>query len=137
MACFRFHIDCAASLELFSNNLGDRLPIKLGPNETRAIAFVSSMLAFDFVSEDEKKLINAARRSIRVGRFQKLPREINKLLKKVKDESINRIDQFHSLIKILSTYPLLENGDIEMRDEVEKPLKENLLPEIIISESFS
>lgn len=124
-------------LELFSNNLGDRLPIKLGPNETRAIAFVSSMLAFDFVSEDEKKLINAARRSIRVGRFQKLPREINKLLKKVKDESINRIDQFHSLIKILSTYPLLENGDIEMRDEVEKPLKENLLPEIIISESFS
>lgn len=124
-------------LELFIKNLGDRALIKLGPNETRAIAFVSAMLSFDFINEDEKKIINAARQAIRVGRFQKLPREINKLLKKVKDENINRVDQFHGLIKILSSYPLLENEYSELPELDEKPIKESHLPEIIISESFN
>ena len=124
-------------LELFVKSLGDRALIKLGPNETRAIAFASAMLAYDFVNEEEKKVINAARQSIRVGRFQKLPREINKLLKKVKEEKINNIDQFHGLMKILSSYPLLESEEMETNEPEEKPIKESQLPEIIISESFS
>jgi ERCC4-related helicase/HKD family nuclease len=123
-------------LEFFLKNLGEKALIKLGPNDTRAIAFVGAMLAFDFVNEDEKKIINAARQSIRVGRFQKLPREINKLLKKVKDDKINRVDQFHSLMKILTSYPLMENGEIGMATNAE-PVKEGQMPEIIISESFS
>jgi len=124
-------------LELFVKSLGDRVLIKLGPNETRAIAFVSAMLTYDFVNDEEKKVINSARQSIRVGRFQKLPREINKLLKKVKEEKINNIDQFHGLMKILASYPLLESENTETPETEEKPIKESQLPEIIISESFS
>lgn len=124
-------------LEMFVKNLGDRALIKLGPNETRAIAFVAAMLSFDFINEEEKKRINAARQAIRVGRFQKLPREINKLLKKVKEEKTNRVDQFHVLMKTLSSYPLLENGVDEPTEIVDQPVRERQSPEIIISESFN
>jgi superfamily II DNA/RNA helicase/HKD family nuclease len=124
-------------LAILVGNLGEKALIKLGPNETRAIAFVGTMLSFDFVSENERKQINSARDAIKVGRFQKLPREINKLLKKVKSERIKPIDQFHALIKVLGGYPLLESSDGNSGDAINTPLTETQIPEIIISESFS
>jgi superfamily II DNA or RNA helicase len=125
-------------LEMFVKSLGEKTLVKLGPNETRAIAFASAMLNFEFVNHEEKRLILAGRDAIRVGKFQKLPREVNKLLKKVQEEKINRIDQFHALMKIFANYPLLENiEEPHLQEEILKSDKETGLPEIIISESFN
>ena len=123
--------------DLVAKSLGERTLLKLGPNETRAIAFAGTMLAFDFINEEEKKIINAARQAIRVGRFQKLPREINKHLKSAKDNNLNRVDRLQGLMKILSTYPLLDSVEEKVENIKRMPLKESQLPEIIISESFT
>lgn len=121
--------------EIFVKSLGDRASVKLGPNEKNAVAFVNTMLMYDFVSDEEKELVEQTKLSIRRGRFQKLPREINKLIKKVKQEKTNRVDQFHLLMSILRNYPIHVNGngtDLELT----KPAKSSEFPEIIISESF-
>ena len=83
------------------------------------------------------------------GKFQKLPREINKLAKERKAQSdearknpnikpMSKVDAFQRLIKILKAYPLL---DVLREDEQEvKPKKIETkynAPQIIISESFA
>jgi superfamily II DNA or RNA helicase/HKD family nuclease len=50
-----------------------------GPNEKKALAYLDGFLSFPFASEQEKKLIKAAKLSVKLGKFQKLQRDINKL----------------------------------------------------------
>jgi superfamily II DNA or RNA helicase len=126
----------AFKTEMFIKSLGDRASVKLGPNEKNAIAFIGSVTAFDFVTDEERKLLDLTKLAIRRGRFQKLPREINKLLKKIKQEKINRVDQFHLLMKIVKSYPISIQEQDDGEGEV-RPIKRSELPEIIISESFS
>ena len=115
-------------------NLGDLGAVKLGPNEKRAIKFISDQSKQEFVSVDDKELIELAKLSIKRGKFQKLPREVNKLLKSLKESKLTRYEVFESLIKILKNYPL---EDISKETKPTKKVKVSNTPNIILSESFS
>lgn len=110
---------------------------KLGPNEKKALAFVNHFNHLDFVSDGEKEIIGLAKEAIRIGKFQKLPREINRLLKAIKVEAdIKPAEQLDRLLKILNTYPLMEIKENEENKSKSKKRLNTGLPEIIISESF-
>jgi ERCC4-related helicase len=115
-------------------NLGDIAPIKLGPNEKRAIAFISHNSELEFVANDEKQYLEDAKTAIKKGRFQKLPREINQLMKSSKNSEKKIVDIFVSLISIIKKYPVGENKYIEQISNLPKKVE---LPKIILSESFS
>ena len=111
---------------------------KLGPNEKKALAYINKFNFLDFVGEEEKEAIKLSGQSIRVGKFQKLPREINKLIKKVKEEKITTAEQLDQLIAIIKKYPLGEvRYEKVTNNSKETKKKLNKLPEIIISESFN
>ena len=92
----------------------------------------------DFVNELEKELLIAANTAIRRGRFQKLPREINKMIKETETANADKFSKFKKLMRILQSFPLLE---AELDTYEEAPGKTKSLntnhPSIIISESFS
>jgi hypothetical protein len=115
-------------------NLGDLGAVKLGPNEKRAIKFINDQSKQEFVSVDDKELIELAKLSIKRGKFQKLPREVNKLLKSLKESKLTRSEVFESLIKILKSYPL---EDVSKETKATKKAQINNTPNIILSESFS
>lgn len=108
-----------------------------GPNEKRALAYLDGFLTFPFASDDEKDLIKAAKKAVKLGKFQKLQREINALKRNAKKDKINPVDLLDALLRILGKYP------IEIKDsESASPIVtvksfEKLKPEIIISESYS
>lgn len=117
--------------------LGEKGSVKLGPNEQRAIAFVNDCYRQEFANDLEKDVLNAAKMAIRNGRFQKLPREINKLIKEANKGNFKRIERFSNLMDILKTYPLLEK-DLDEPEVIKRPKKnaKKNTPQIIISESF-
>lgn len=117
-------------------NLGDLGAVKLGPNEKRAIKFLDDSAKQEFAAKDDKEIIDLAKLAIKRGKFQKLPREINKLLKTAKESKQTRSEVFEMLIKILATYPL---EDIAKETTVKKSKKTPIssAPTIILSESFS
>ncbi len=133
-------INCAlqsfATIESITN-LGDKANVKLGPNESKAISFIENQLAQEFVNNEDKDLINAAATAIRRGRFQKLPREINKLIKEAMAKKPSRLEVFKSIIIILKSYPLLETETEEYEKQPVKRITKNEKPNIILSESFS
>ncbi|MCB9232106.1 MAG: helicase [Bacteroidia bacterium] len=121
--------------------LGEKISVQLGPNDSRAISFIGNAFRHEFANEMEKEILIAAKAAIRKGKFQKLPRQVNQLIKQVQKENLKRAESFARLIDILNAYPLL-NGSME--DEEQQPDKhrskkelKRTLPRIIISESFS
>jgi hypothetical protein len=125
------------------SNLGDKASVKLGPNEQRAMAFISKFIASDLGNDHENDIMEAAKSAIRKGKFQKLHREIIKLIKSEQKAGTKLNDVFSLLIKILKSYPLLESveeGQNQQPDKNKpKPMVTNLndFPRIIISESFT
>lgn len=119
--------------------LGEKITVKLGPNETRAIAFIGNAARQEFASELEKEILLAAKGAIRKGKFQKMPRQINKLIKVTKEEKLTRSDSFSRLMKILKGYPLLNGAGDESEVTPQRSKKQRVKaePQIIISESFS
>lgn len=117
--------------------LGLRAAIKLGPNDQRAIAFLNDMMKQEFPNGLEKETMASAKHAIKIGRFQKLPREINKLLKQAKEQRIERPILHQKLMRILKPYPLLEQQEWDASIEAARSfVDEKNLPQIIISESF-
>lgn len=120
-------------------NLGDKAIVKLGPNESRAKKYIKDQALKEFATDDDKELINAAATSINRGKFQKLPREINKLIKLAASTKPSSLETYKSVINVLKSYPLLET--ISESDEKEKVVSRRIIktdkPVIILSESFS
>lgn len=117
--------------------LGVRSAIKLGPNDQRAIGFLNDMMKQEFTNELEKATMESAKHAIKIGRFQKLPRELNKLLKQAKEQRIAREILHQKLMRILKYYPLLEQQEAAPATEVDRRfVDEKNMPQIIISESF-
>lgn len=121
------------------NALGDKANVKLGPNETKAVTFINDLMKLDFVNDLEKEMIIAAKSAIRRGRFQKLPREINKVLKETQVQKLSGIDRFKKVMRVLQSFPLLEAEleDNETEQSAKKKASAEKEPNIIISESFS
>lgn len=120
--------------ELVGNKVVDTTQ---GPNEKKALAFLSGFFKFDFISKDDQKLIKAAQNAIELGKFQNLQRDINKLQKNTKQVRLKPMDLVEALMKIINAYPLDEESLKEEKPILTLKSFEKLKPEIIISESFS
>ncbi len=107
-----------------------------GPNEKKALKYLDGFLSIPFITEVEKDKIKAAKTAIKLGRFQKLQREINKLKRDTKKTKVTAIDLVDTLIRIIDQYPI--NSMInEDRPAITIKSFEQLKPAIIISESFA
>lgn len=108
-----------------------------GPNEKKALAYLDGFLSFPFASDEEKKLIKAAKQAIKLGKFQKLQRDVNKLKRDTKVTKLKAVDLLDAMIKIINLYPVQQADTMEERPTVTIRSYEKLKPEIIISESFA
>ncbi len=108
-----------------------------GPNEKKALAYLDGFLTFPFASDEEKQLIKAAKQAIKLGKFQKLQRDVNKLKRDTKVTKLKAVDLMDAMIKIINLYPVQQADTMEERPTVTIRSYEKLKPEIIISESFA
>jgi len=108
-----------------------------GPNEKKALAYLDGFLSFPFVSEDEKLKIKAAKQAVKLGRLQKLQRDINALKRNVKKAPLPPVELLDALLKIINNYPLETADNSDVRPTVSVRSSNKLKPEIIISESYS
>lgn len=108
-----------------------------GPNEKKALAYLDGFLSFPFASDQEKKLIKAAKQAIKLGKFQKLQRDVNKLKRDTKTTKLKAVDLLDAMVKIINLYPVLQADTMEDRPTITIRSYEKLKPEIIISESFA
>ena len=108
-----------------------------GPNEKKALAYLDGFLKFQFLSTEETDLIKAAKQAIKLGKFQKLQREINTLQRNVKKSPLKPVDLAEAMLQIIEKYPLDTEDNPENRPTVTIRSYEKLKPEIIISESYS
>ena len=107
-----------------------------GPHEKKALAFLDAFLHLPITGEQERFTIKAAKTAIRLARFQKLQRDINRLQTAIKKKKMTNVELLDAVLNIVNKYPL-DNMD----EAVPKPatqVEENILePDIIISESFA
>lgn len=109
-----------------------------GPNEKKAIAYLDGFLSIPNITDHEKDLINKAKRAITTGRFQNLQRDVNKMKNATKKTPIKPVVLLEQIIKLVSEYPLEHIPNINTENQIEKiKMKINVMPEIIISESFN
>jgi len=107
-----------------------------GPNEKKALAYLDGFLTLPFASDEDKSMIRAAKNAVKLGKFQKLQRDINKLKKDAKTQGLKPVELLDAMIKVISNYPI-DNDALEDRPTVTIRSFEDLKPEIIISESFA
>ncbi len=107
-----------------------------GPNEKRALKYLDGFLSIPFVTETEKDKIKAAKTAIKMGKFQKLQREVNKLKRDTTKIKLKPVELVDALLRIIDSYPLAsmmqeDNPAISIRNF------DKYKPEIIISQSFA
>ncbi len=107
-----------------------------GPREKAALAYLDSVLKFQFINSVEVLKIKSAKQAIKLRKFQKLQREINKFTRSIKKTSITLIAILDGIIKIIDQYPLDWENFEEITPIVSIKTYEQIKPEIIISESF-
>ncbi len=109
--------------------------VKQGPNEKRAREFVDGFLAFDFISDEERRLIRLTKLALARARYASLQREINKLHRDTKKVKVTPAVLADQLFGILREYKLedMENQGVGTTEAIRRAETE---PEIIITESF-
>ena len=108
-----------------------------GPNEKKALAYLDGFLNLPFISVEESNLIKAAKQAIKLGKYQKLQRDVNALKKNVKKTPLKPVELLDAVLKIIAMYPIESTDNTDNRPTVTIKSLHNLRPEIIISESFS
>lgn len=110
----------------------------LTSQQRQAINYIKAMLNCEHVSEEEKQVLATAIDTIKIGKFQGLPRDINKLQKQATKENIKIPDQLKFLMKIISKYTpdLKTEDDQDPRTETDQPKLADDVPKIIISQSY-
>jgi superfamily II DNA or RNA helicase len=109
--------------------------MRQGPNEKRARDFVDGFLAFDFISDEERRLIRLAKQALARARYVGLQRAINKLhsdTKKVKVTSAVLADKLFDILKEYNLESMESQGvgaDLPTKSAA-------TAPEIILTESF-
>ena len=108
---------------------------KQGPNEKRALTYLDGFLAFDFVSDDERRLIRLAKLAVSRARYASLQREINTLQRDTKKVKVTPAALADKLFDILKTYKLeeMESQGVSTPDSMPRV---ETAPEIILTESF-
>lgn len=137
------HLQVQLAVEDFARKIEEEKARQLkadtskGPNEKKALAFLDAFQNLDITSKSEQQKILLAKEAIRIGKFQNLHRDINKLERANKKKPVKPVILLEKLQNIISKYKI---EDVEVDEQREKQLKLNfseLNPEIIISESFS
>lgn len=108
-----------------------------GPNEKKALVYLDGFLNLPFISTDESNKIKAAKQAIKLGRYQKLQRDVNALKRNVKKAPLKAVELLDALLRIIALYPIEANDNTDSRPTVTIKSLHKLHPEIIISESFS
>jgi superfamily II DNA/RNA helicase len=139
---FNHHTQVKDAINLFANKLEEekskerKIDTTQGPNEKRALSFLDALTNMQLANSEEKDLLHNAKTAIRLGKFQQLQRDVNKLDKAIKAAPLKPASLFEEVIKILRKYPLqIVEDDIMIALTPIFNLKE-FKPEIIISESF-
>ncbi len=107
-----------------------------GPHEKKALAFLDAFLHLPITGEQDRFKIKAAKTAIRLAKFQKLQRAINRLQQAIKKKKITNVELLDALLNIINKYPLDQVEETAPKQTTQA--EENVLePEIIISESFA
>jgi len=108
---------------------------KQGPNEKRARDFVDGFLAFDFISDEERRLIRLAKLALARARYASLQREINQLQRDTKKVKVTPAVLADKLFDILRDFKLedMENQGLATTEAIRRAETD---PEIILTESF-
>lgn len=141
----KHHEQVAKAIDIFSKKEDDSRAVtkkavfNQGPNEKKALAYLDGFVHVPNITNEEVDLIEKAKRAISTGRFQQLQRDINKLQNAAKKTPVKTVVLLERLMKIITSYPLedigLNNSEAQVLSK-ERYAKE-LMPEIIISESFN
>ena len=130
------HEQVNTSIELFKTitEAGEteafNIPTKLPPSDSRAMAFLKAIAKLDVINDSDLEVLLAAEKSIHVGAYQQLPRDINKFRIRCEKEKLSNVDILDGVLAILSEYHII-NRTIKRDTHPDQ-----LLPEIILSESF-
>jgi superfamily II DNA or RNA helicase len=141
----RHHEQVQAAIGLFHEMLQEdlardqKVDPKLGPNEKKALQLLSALRQMPVSSEKEQALLDSAQQAIRVGKFQQLHRDLNKLQKAVKDTPVAPSILLERVVAILTKYPITPDAPPAPAATPAEPAAGagHRLPEIIISESFT
>jgi ERCC4-related helicase len=136
------HSHVNKALEDFHEKLQEELTstqvidVNQGPNEKRALTYLEGFLSLPFAGEVEKNKLRAAQQAIKMGKFQKLQRDVNNLKKNLKKTPMKAVELLDAIIQIIDKYPLQTSEDEIMKPMVTIKSFDKFKPEIIISESF-
>ncbi|VGO22310.1 C-terminal helicase domain-containing protein [Pontiella sulfatireligans] len=137
----RHHEQVALAVEDFADKLKEdavgtnAVDVHQGPHEKKALAFLSAFLKLPITGEVERHKINAAKQAVKLARFQKLQRDVNKLQKNIKKAKMSNVEILDAVMKIINKYPL-DELDESLDTPVSVQQFSDMKPEIIISESF-
>lgn len=136
------HEQVQHAIELFAHKLEEekskerKVDTTQGPNEKRALSFLDAFTNMQLANPLEKELLQNAKTAIRLGKFQNLQRDVNKLAKAVKTTPLKPAVLLEEVIKLLNKYPLQAAED-DAVDGLQPIFNiKEFKPEIIISESF-
>lgn len=139
---FNHHAQVKEAISLFANKLEEekskerKIDTTQGPNEKRALSFLDALTNMQIANLEEKELMQNAKTAIRLGKFQQLQRDVNKLAKAIKVAPLKPANLLEEVIKILNKYPLQVVEDDTMQTMQPIFNIKEFKPEIIISESF-
>ena len=141
----KHHEQVAKAIDVFSTKeeeakaIVQKVSPSQGPNEKKAIAYLDGFTNVPNMTDEELALIQKAKRAITTGRFQQLQRDINKLQNATKKTPVKTVVLLEQLMKIITSYPLehIELANSDTRTTNPKENGEQLIPEIVISESFN
>lgn len=137
------HQQVRSAIQLFANKLEEeksnerKIDTTQGPNEKKALAFLDALINVQIANTQEKDLLQNAKAAIRLGKFQHLQRDINKLAKIIKVSPLKPSILLEEIIKILNKYPLIAIEDDSIQNIQHPFILTEFKPEIIISESFN
>lgn len=141
----KHHEQVAKAIEVFSEKeeeakaVTKKVVTNQGPNEKKALSYLDGFVHVPNITNEEVDLIEKAKRAISTGKFQQLQRDINKLQNAAKKAPVKTVVLLERMMKIITSYPLehVELNDFEAQAISKKRYVKELMPEIIISESFN
>ena len=141
----KHHEQVAKAIEVFSEKEENakattkKIVTTQGPNEKKALAYLDGFVSVPNITDEEVSLIRKAQRAISTGKFQQLQRDINKLQSATKKTPIKIVVLLEKLMKIITSYPIehIELNINEVQSVNSNKATKDLIPEIIISESFN
>ena len=141
----KHHEQVAKAIEVFSEKeeeakaVTKKVVTNQGPNEKKALSYLDALVHAPNITDEEVDLIEKAKRAISTGKFQQLQRDINKLQNAVKKAPVKTVVLLERVMKIITSYPLehIRLNNFEAQAISKEQYVKELMPEIIISESFN